>query len=120
MTGFYCHFSEHVNPNCPLSLLHVRLPLDQTGQEKVNIQSEGEDSLKFAPTGSEQDSTVLQAQDSAQAQLMQAARRELKRGSIPFYKVVSYPSGFSAEHVTGRWNNHEFYSVQNCWELGPF
>lgn len=44
---------------------------------------------------------MLQAQESAQTQLMQAARTELKRVSIHFYKVVSYPSGVLAEHVTG-------------------
>lgn len=45
--------------------------------------------LKFAPTGSEVDSKVLQAQDSAQAQLMQASRTESERVSTHFYKNMS-------------------------------
>ena len=57
------------------------------------------------------DSIVLQTHGSAQAQLMRAARTEPKRGSIHFYKVITYLAGFSAEQVPGCWNNHEFYSV---------
>lgn len=99
MTGFYCHFSKPVNPNCPLSASSLASAWpEQAGKGE---HSEWGRRVKSAPAGSELESAMLRAQDSAQAQLIQAARTELQRVSIHFYKVVSYPSGLSAEHVTG-------------------